>query len=293
MHFWFFLSLLVVGSPALAAQFYFVDAHSQFGDDVLPETVLSLMDANNVRSTILATRKTRDPETVVDSAERNPGRIIPSVRAKGRKPAFFTKAQAQAQSGRYRAMAELHLYHANPSGGKGAIDQMPSSNAVSKFLALSKKMGWPFVLHIEFAALSQDRAKQYMEEMEELLSSNPNHNFVLIHMAQLQSKEVGRLLSKYPNLYFFPSRNSPLIIGNSEEPWVNIFDGRRLAPEWRALFLSHPNNFIFAMDNVHPKHWDKMLYAEQISLWREALQDLPLEVAELFAHGNAERIWKL
>ncbi len=287
-HRWSLLILLAIGLPVSAAQLYFVDAHSQIDEGVAARTVISLMDENDVRVTILATRGKPRPETVVDLSDRYSGRIVPSVRTKGRHSDF----DVQARSGRFRAMAEVLLYHARKGSGAPEQKQMPSSAATRSALALAREMGWPFVMHIEFAALPEDRAKQYMEETEELLSSNPDHNFVLIHMGQLPAKEVERLLSKYPNLHFFPSHSNPVTISDSKQPWVNLFDGRRLAPGWKALFLRYPKNFLFALDNVWPKHWDKS-YGEQIALWREALQELPQEVAELFAHGNAERLWNL
>ena len=285
---WPLLTLLALGLPVSAAQLYFVDAHSQIDEGVAAETVISLMDENEVRATILATRGKPHPETVVNLSDRYPGRIVPSVRTKGRN----ISAGAQARSGRFRAMSEVLLYHARKGSRAPEVVQMPSSMATRNDLALTREMGWPFVMHIEFASLSPDRAQQYMGETEVLLSSNPDHNFVLIHMGQLPAKEAARLLSKFSNLHFFVSHSNPVIIQHSKQPWVNLFDGRRLAPEWKALFLRYPKNFIFALDNVWPEHWGKP-YGEQMTLWREALQDVPQEVAELFAHGNAERLWKL
>ncbi len=285
---WPLLTLLALGLPVPAAQLYFVDAHSQIDEGVAAGTVISLMDENEVRATILATRGKPHPGTVVNLSDRYPGRIVPSVRTKGRN----ISAADQARSGRFRAMSEVLLYHARKGSRAPEVVQMPSSMATRNDLALTREMGWPFVMHIEFAALPQDRAQQYMGETEVLLSSNPDHNFVLIHMGQLPAKEAARLLSKYPNLHFFVSHSNPVTIQHSNQPWVNLFDGRRLAPEWKALFLNYPKNFIFALDNVWPEHWGKP-YGEQMALWREALQDLPREVAELFAHGNAERLWKL
>ena len=286
---WPLLTLLALGLPVSAAQLYFVDAHSQIDEGVAAETVISLMDENEVRATILSTRGKPHPETVVNLSDRYPGRIVPSVRTKGRN---IFSAGDQARSGRFRAMSEVLLYHARKGSRAPEVVQMPSSMATRDDLALTREMGWPFVMHIEFASLSPDRAQQYMGETEVLLSSNPDHNFVLIHMGQLPAKEAARLLSKFSNLHFFVSHSNPVIIQHSKQPWVNLFDGRRLAPEWKALFLRYPRNFIFALDNVWPEHWGKP-YGEQMALWREALQDVPQEVAELFAHGNAERLWKL
>ena len=286
---WPLLTLLALGLPVSAAQLYFVDAHSQIDEGVAAETVISLMDENEVRATILSTRGKPHPETVVNLSDRYPGRIVPSVRTKGRN---IFSAGDQARSGRFRAMSEVLLYHARKGSRAPEVVQMPSSMATRDDLALTREMGWPFVMHIEFASLSPDRAQQYMGETEVLLSSNPDHNFVLIHMGQLPAKEAARLLSKFSNLHFLASHSNPVVIQRSKQPWVNLFDGRRLAPEWKALFLRYPRNFIFALDNVWPEHWGKP-YGEQMALWREALQDVPQEVAELFAHGNAERLWKL
>jgi len=71
-----------------------------------------------------------------------------------------------------------------------------------------------------------------------------------------------------------------------------MFENDGLAPEWKTLIVTNPKRFIFALDNVWPNHW-RNDYEEQVSLWKNALNKLPPEVAHAVAHGNTESLWKL
>ena len=75
-------------------------------------------------------------------------------------------------------------------------------------------------------------------------------------------------------------------------PWSNMFKGRRLAPDWKAVVTRYPKQFVMAFDNVFPRHWGKF-YIKQVRLWRKALAKLPSDVAHGLAHRNAERLWNL
>ena len=71
-----------------------------------------------------------------------------------------------------------------------------------------------------------------------------------------------------------------------------MFDDDRLAEDWKQLMTEHPNRFILGFDNTWIEDWGQY-YLDQIALWREAIKELPLEVAHAFTHGNAERLWHL
>ena len=43
---------------------------------------------------------------------------------------------------------------------------------------------------------------------------------------------------------------------------------------------------------VWSDQWQR-LYVEEAARWRDALADLPEDVAHALAHGNAERLWRL
>jgi hypothetical protein len=71
-----------------------------------------------------------------------------------------------------------------------------------------------------------------------------------------------------------------------------MFDGRNLSADWKQLMIKHPDRFIMGFDMVFPEMWGQF-YLGQVALWREAIKQLPVEVAHAFAHGNAERLWHL
>ena len=102
--------------------------------------------------------------------------------------------------------------------------------------------------------------------------------------------EVRRLIKNHKNIYFLTAHTNPFIIRHSNQPWVNIFKGETLAPDWKELLSQYPGTFIFALDNVWDRHW-KEFYLDQIKYWRKAMADLPPDIAHAVAHGNAERLW--
>ncbi len=121
-----------------------------------------------------------------------------------------------------------------------------------------------------------------MVSMEQMLKAHPTHPFALNHMGQLDAAEAGRLIKNYKNIYFLTAHTNPVIISHSNQPWVNMFDGATLAPEWRKLVLQHRDRFIFALDNVWAKHW-KEFYLDQMRYWRKVMAGLPTEVAQMWA----------
>ena len=134
-----------------------------------------------------------------------------------------------------------------------------------------------------------------MVELEQLLEEHPDHPFVLIHMGQLQTDKVRRLIESYNNIYFMTSQATP-VTAEEKQPWVNMFhvSGDRLTQEWEQLVIDHPDRFILGFDNVYREQWTEPdRYLDEIAFWRKALKWLPADVAEAVAHGNAERLWSL
>ncbi len=115
-------------------------------------------------------------------------------------------------------------------------------------------------------------------------------------MGQLEYGEVRKLIGKNKNIFFLTSHSNPIAVREARgwKPWVDMFEGNALAPEWQKLLIDHPDRFVFALDNVWgDKHWESSLYDGQMALWRQALSNLPQDVAHAIAHGNAERLWEL
>ena len=292
---------LAVGIPGAGADtIRLIDAHSQFDRDVDPEDIIRLMDEGGISRVILAVRGGAKAGDLRALARRHPGRITPAVKTKGGKywknhPKFYKKLKKQLAKPEYGAMAEVIMWHAakgNPDNPRAPeVVVHPEDERVQFLLQAAIEQGWPFIIHIEFAAAGSDR-DAFMAEFEALLTRHPDHPFALIHMGQLEAKDVRRLIETHKNIHFLTSHANPITTGNSRQPWIDMFDDDLLAPVWKDLMTRYPDRFILAFDNVLPRHWGTD-YLRQIALWRQALAALPHETAHAIAHGNAERLWRL
>lgn len=286
------------GKKKTTPNLYFIDAHSQMDQNVDQKRVLSLMDHGGVYRTLLSSHMKRPWQDITAFAQANVGRIIPAVRIKGRgyqnrRPEMFTsRLLNQINSGNFRAMAEVHIWHDSDHGKYMEIKVDFSNSLVLQAFEQAKKQGWPFIIHIEFASLEEDERKEYMEKLETFISKHPQHRFVLIHMAQLEVEPVSRLLGSHKNLHFMTSHADPFYAKAGGKPFINMFEKKRLAPRWKSLMNQYPDRFIFALDNVFGYFWTPDMYLRKMTLWWRALSELPDETAHAIAHGNAERLWK-
>ena len=306
---WIFLILLSAGLvfvPFLASgdgTIPIIDAHSQYDQEISLREILDLMDQAGVSRVLLAQRGKVKPKQLLSFASRHPDRITPAVRTKGgpyikgSPREFDNYLDKQINQGGFGAMAEVLIWHAekyhHTKSAPVAPKVVSSPASPNVRVALNKVVtkGWPFIAHIEFAAIGPER-ERFMSEFESLLKEYPEHPFVLIHMGELETDEVGMLIKNYGNIHFLMAKCNPIAIKKSTQPLVNLFKGNRLAPRWKDLITTHPDRFILGFDNVWVWHWKKT-YVRQVQLWRKVLKDLPGDVAHLVAHGNAERLWGL
>ncbi len=287
----------LTGNGALAAELYYIDAHSQIDQFVAPDAVIQRMDEAGIYRTILAARGKRRPSEIADFADRYPERIVPAVRTKGRdyknnNEKFYRKLQRQVDSGRFHAMAEVLLYHAQKGDVAPEVRVYPDDARVQAALDAAVANAWPFVVHIEFAALSGRKRKKFMDGLGNMMAAHPQHPFLLIHMGQLGVADVRRLIERHNNIYFLTSHANPVTAQRSKQPWVNLFQGDMLAPQWKALIIEYPKRFVFALDNVFALHWQEEA-PRVMEYWKGAMAGLPKDVAQAVAHGNAERLWGL
>jgi Tat protein secretion system quality control protein TatD with DNase activity len=273
-----------------------IDAHSQLPSPGTADDVIRLMDEAMVNRTILSFRGSARGRDVLRLAQNYPRRIIPAVKTKGGHwepgdQTYYDKIEQQLATGRFRALGEVLYYHAAKGNVAPEYSVLPTAPQSVYLLSVARDNHWPLIVHIEFAALGPEK-DVWMQRLEELLSSNPDINFPMIHMGQLEANDVERLLSIHPNIFFMVSHSNTVTINQSNQPWVNLFDGDQLKPEWKDLMLAYPDRFILNFDNVFEEHWGQY-YLEQVKLWRQSLQQLPVDVAHAIAHQNAERLWHL
>ena len=293
-------------SPVQSVQPYdgcIIDAHSQCCPENM-DTIIQWMDQAGVAFTILSAGVTSPkgivtPEEMVSFSSGYPGRIIPAVRTKGREyvrneQGYYELLKTQADMEQFGAIAEVLMYHAQKGGRTRQAPEIvvyPDDRRVQAALDYALVKGWPFVVHIEFAAAGT-RRDTFMTGLEELLVRYPEHPFVLIHMGQLEHTAVRQLIETYPNIYFITSHSNPITVQKSRQPWTNLFDGATLSADWEQVIVQYPDRFVLGFDMVWADDWGHF-YLDTVATWREAIKVLPSEVARLFACGNAECLWRL
>lgn len=119
------------------------------------------------------------------------------------------------------------------------------------------------------------------EAVERIFVQNPEARVLWAHSGFDRPSDIGAMLAKYPNLWAdlaFRSEHA---------------SGGKVTPEWRALFMAYPDRFMIGTDTFTPERW---YYVVDHAEWsREWLDDLPDDVANKLAYGNAERLaaWAL
>ena len=293
--------------PSPEAEIPIINAHSQVGTfselgvywDL--NKIMQLIDESGVTYTILMARGEVTPGQLVSFASEHSGRIIPAVRItsalySNNDVGYYTFLRNQVNMHQFGAMGEVLMCHAPKPAAKGRsfpeVVIYPDDDRVHAALEYAIEKKWPFIAHIEFGAAGSLR-DEFMTKFEDLLRQYPEHPFVLTHMGQLDCADVHRLIEAHDNIHFLTSWSNPVaLLHVSAQPWTNMFDGNRLSADWKQLMIDHPDRFILAFDNLLVEHWGPF-YLEQVALWREAIGELPTEVAHVFAHGNAERLWRL
>jgi len=273
-----------------------IDAHSQVDHLVNLERIVPLMDRAGVARIILSARGHLKHWRIDAFAAEHRDRIVAALRTKGRvyadnHPNYYKLLRAQEHLPQFAAMAEIILWHAAKGNVAPKWVIPASSPQVRAALDIAFQRGWPVVLHYEFAAAGGAK-EGLMRELEGLLRTHSRHPFALTHMGQLDLADTRRLIEAHPNIHFIPSWSNSITAGISSQPWVNLFDGRHLKPDWKALITAHPKRFVLGFDNVFAQHWGDQ-YVAQVELWREALADLPDAVAHAVAHRNAEKLWDI
>ncbi len=296
-------------TPPPEADIPIIDAHSQVGTnselgDNWELEVIRLMDQAGITSTILMDRIDTRPEQVISFASKYPGRIVPAFNIiRGgylhNDAGYYDYLDELANMPQFSAMGEVLMYHAQkPSkDGRdfGEYVIYPDDKRVQVALNYAIERNWPFTVHIEFAAAGTLR-DQFMNKFEALLAQHPDHPFVLVHMGELDYVDVRRLIETHPNIHFTTSNTLPPPPSDMDKDVdstkTNMFDRDRLSADWKQLMIEHPDRFIFALDSHFFEEY-KLSYLPEVAVWREAIKELPVEVAHAFAHGNAERLWNL
>ncbi|MBT3917316.1 MAG: amidohydrolase family protein [Rhodospirillaceae bacterium] len=274
-----------------------IDVHSQVDQRTDLSSIVPMLDQAGVSVSLISTRFKQPSSDILNLAKQHPDRIIPTAKSKTKPfmkgfPTWRKYLNTELQRHPYRAMAEIIMWHAAKRGvgaGKAVIE--PDDERVAAMVEAARKFKWPYIVHIEFAAMGWDK-RDYMAKLEKLFKKNQDVQFGMIHLGQLEVPDVALLLPKHPNLFFITSHANPISKRHSGSPWSEMFSGDEFTSKWGKLLLQYPDRFVLAFDNVFAFHWEDA-FLPQVELWRKALAKIPDGVAHAIAHKNAERLWRL
>jgi hypothetical protein len=237
---------------------------------------------------------------VADFAATSRGSIIAAVSLKvqtdGSDASFIDGMNKQVASGKFGAVGEMLLYHAekfDTEGNSVAPEHkvLPSDAKTKAVIEMCVKQGWPIVFHIEFTSLmadyGQELQEQYMYELKQLLKTYPDQAFVLTHVAELDPDGCRDLIEVYDNVYFTTSYKDLEVLCTGE-PVENYSE-----EEWDSLLTEHSDRFIFTHERVWTSHWNAIVYSTDLEYFIEKISELPAEAAQAIACKNAQNLWKI
>lgn len=240
------------------------DAHIHYNREDWPQfppsTVLSLWRQAGVSGALVSS--TPDDGTL-KLHEAAPARVIPFLRPY-RSPAdrsnWFADPEVVAyvvqrlQRGIYRGIGEFHL-----SDGQFRTAQ------IKQLVQLAAERD--IVLHAHCDAAT----------VRGLYALNPEAKILWAHAGMDTSVQtITTMLERFPTLM------AELSVRQRD-----IAPEGRLSPQWRALFLRYPERFMVGIDTSRASRWRS--YVQLAQEHRRWLRQLPGDIAEKIAHGNATR----
>jgi hypothetical protein len=217
------------------------------------------------------------PAEALARFQRNDVRVVPFVRLYRnredygnwfRDDTIFDMVQAElargTPSGPYRGLGEFHLYDSADANGPVA----------RKLIVLAEQQQLAVLAHVDDVAI-------------DLLMANAPSKGQRLRLIWAHTGIGGAPIERVQALF----ERYPLLMGElSYRPGLTCGDGT-LCPEWRALILKHPGRFVIGSDTWVNQRWSA--YDEIMRGYRTWLADLPPDVAQRVAWGNAAALFDL
>ena len=226
-----------------------------------PRAILETLDAADVARALVSS--TPDDGTLKLYRE-DADRIVPILRPyrDGADPSHWFRNQqvleyvaARLQRGVYRGIGEFHLFDESEAG----------TPQIRRLVGMA--VARDIVLHVHCGA----------GPVRALFAIDPKLKILWAHAGMSEPPEViGELLDRYPRLWTELSFRA-----------ADVAPDGRLDPAWRSLFLRHPDRFMIGTDTYVNSRWE--VYRELVEEHRRWLAQLPRNVAEAIAYGNAAR----
>jgi len=316
------LIALAVARLGIAAEIYtgpMIDAHGHLGASFDWNTIVNVMDRNNISRQIVMARYYGGPsgsadlpgndELALELASKYPGRFFPLVgmqkpeltgASKWLNPdaaveAILKDVEGKLATGRFCGIGEVIVKHFAYSSGRHAEQDNPIySPFMQRLSQLAARHDVPIVLHME-------GAPRLVQDFSRLLRESLRVRYVWAHNSGRSTAPVIRaMLENHPNLY--GDLAGMTNVGESgygtgwprmEEYTALIEKNSVLFPDMRELYEAFPDRFMIGMDVAHAPGMNPKNYGQRAQRFRQLLPQLTPQAAAAFAEGNVTRIFKL
>jgi hypothetical protein len=242
------------------------DAHIHYSQPdwvvLTPDQALAILDRAGVRRALVSS--TPDDGTLKLYDKALP-RIVPFLRP-------------------YRSREDMLTWHSDPTVQAYVEERLTRGvyKGIGEFhLVTVDQAEAPVVKRCaELAAQRQIFLHAHVDDItvERLLQLYPQVKILWAHAGMSASAAtVSGLLDRFSNLWVELAMRA------------DVAPGGTLDPDWRAVFLRHPERFMVGTDTWVTSRWEMLV--EGMQAIRRWLGELPREVAEQIAHRNAERLF--
>ena len=267
------LLALALAAPGLRAaeppRLPIFDAHLHYtGIDAAalpPDEIIAILDRNAITRAVVSGL----PNSAVERLHAAvPERIIPFLnvyRGPDPKRHWMHDAELPARARelldaaevRYRGIGELHIFAEDAA-----------SPVLLALADLAAERGLMLSLHGD------------AEVIDAVFARQPGLTVLWAHLGTAPRPDaLSPVLARHPNLY----------VDTSVRDGRFVDEDGRLKPAWRAFFIAHAERVLVGVDTYWTPRWQGFdAVAAEMRGW---LEQLPPQVAEQLAHGNADRLF--
>lgn len=272
----FLIIIAVLSCGAKADERPLIDAHSHLDSIYLEllttEDIIERLNRNKIDRILITSRNNNE---TLKLAKRIPGRIIPfaSIYTAGADKAdWFLSAEAleklkqDLEIGQYQGIGELHLFAQNKN-----------SPIFEETIRLASEYSLPILMHGD------------SEVIEQIFTIDPKATVIWAHLGTNPRVDLLQpLLNRYPSLYIDTSVRDERMMGmlNRQGPL-----SKKLLKIWRTFLIHNQDRILIGMDAFSANRWKN--YDQVVANVRLWLDQLPPEVSQKLAYGNANRLFPL
>lgn len=316
------LIALLITRVGVAAERYtgpMIDAHGHLGASFDWETIVDIMDRNNVSRQIVMARyypglpgyndRSGNDKLAAKLASEYPNRFFPLIGMqkpsltgahKWHKPdevvqAILKRTEKKLATGNFWGIGEVIVKHFAYSSGRHAELENPIYSTFMKRLSqLATRFDVPIVFHMEGEPL-------LVKDLSRLLRKYSRVRYVWAHnCGRSKAKVIHNMLKNHQNLYC--DLASMTNVGKSgygigwprmEEYTALIEENGVLFSEMREVYENFPNRFMIGMDVAHAHGMNHRNYGRRAKRFRKLLDQLTPQTAAAIAERNAIKIFNL